>query len=93
MIIPLIIVVLIPLEVISSVILLPLILGLLITLPSGLRPIHVVGSLIVVEAEILRRRDTHPILVVVILPCVICSTPRVVLVLISLPCCRPYRVI
>lgn len=53
MIIPLIIVVLIPLEVISSVILLPLILGLLITLPSGLRPIHVVGSLIVVEAEIL----------------------------------------
>ncbi len=76
MIIPLNIVVLIPLEVISSVILLPLILCLLSALPSGLRPIHVVGCLIVVETEILRRRHTHTVLVVVVvLPSVIGSSP------------------
>lgn len=78
LIIPLVVVVLIPLEAIPSVILLPLILCLLLlpSLPCSLRPVHVVGCLIVVETEILRRRDSHSILlVVVVLPSVIGSSP------------------
>jgi hypothetical protein len=77
LIIPLVVVVLIPLEAIPSIILLPLILCLLLpSLPCSLRPVHVVGCLIVVETKILRRRDSHSILlVVVVLPSVIGSSP------------------
>jgi hypothetical protein len=97
LIIPLIIVVLIPLEAIPSVILLPLILCLLLlsSLPCSLRPVHIVGGLIVVETEILWRRHTHSILVVIVLPCVIGNSPRVILVSICLPGVSrgPYRIV
>lgn len=84
-IVPLIIIILVPLEGSAPVVWLPLILCLP-ALPG--RSVHVIRGLVVVQAEILRGRDAHAILIV-ILPGVICSTSRVILVGICLPGVAP----
>ena len=87
-IVPLIIIVLVPLESTPAiVILLPLLLLLLLlaTQPRCLRPVHVIRRLIVIETEVFRGRHTHPVLIVSLPGVVIASICRVILVGICLP--------